>query len=269
MPLHLCALTDRDTHTEVAWILQQAVYHVTDAFATPDKKYALASTPVVDELSGESIGKFVYTIHARADCNALLDADLVLNNATPLSMRFEKRLPASSDANEYYEVELPQGGQHGIIETVNRYTAADVLEDTIQTVYASAFPFELTVFEDEEEMNRAFGFGDGIRVGQTDLMVHGLSPTFVSPGTLFGESTEEAPWSFIIGTVQDYRQVVIRLGDATYEACLTVLNTGFGLLPTLIGKNVFDTRNLGRGKVIAMNAYIKANFVKSAYPKHQ
>ena len=269
MPLRLCALTDQDTCSEVAWILQQAVYHVTDAFATPDKKYALGSTPVVDQLSGESIGKFVYTIHACAYCNALLDADLVLDNPTPVSMRFEKRLPASSDANEYYEVELPHGGQHGIIETVNRYTAADVLEGTIQTVYVSALPFELTVFEDEEEMNRAFGFGGGIRVGQTDLMVHGLSPTFVSPGTLFGEATEEAPWSLVIGTVQDYRQVVIRLGDAAYAACLTVLNTGFGLLPTLIGKNVFDTRNLNRGKVIAMNAYIKANFLKGAYPKHQ
>lgn len=269
MPIHLCALTDRDTRTEAAWILQQAIYHVTDAFAAPDKKYALASTPVVDQLSGESIGKFVYTIHACSDCNALLDVDLVLNNATPFSMRFEKRLPASSDANEYYEVELPYGGQHGIIETVNRYAAADVLEGTIQTVYVSALPFELTVFENEEKMNRAFGFDNGIRVGQTDLTVYGLSPTFVSPGTLFDETTEEAPWSLVIGTVQDYRQVVIRLGDAAYSACLTVLNTGFGLLPTLIGRNVFHTRNLNRGKVIAMNAYIKANFIKSAYPKHQ
>jgi len=44
------------------------------------------------------------------------------------------------------------------------------------------------------------------------------------------------------------------------------VHSALGELPTLIGKEMFDTRRIAIGKIVGMNASIKANFVMDKYP---
>lgn len=269
MPLHLDSLMENSSPEILSWILQEELQNVDDAFAQSNKVYFLGSRPLQDVSTNRKIGKYVFTLFSnrKEQRNEILDIDIVLNNITPVPLRFEKKLPQSSDSNEYYEAIIADTDQHFIIETVNRYTIEKEIEGTTQEVYLSAFPFALTIFDSEKDFNKFCGFEKAIDVANTGLMVHGISTTFISPGDLLNhEDHDEAPWSFIVGTIADYQEVRIAFGKNCYNAYLVLLRCALGELPTLIGTEVFDTRKIGIGKIVGMNASVKANFVKDKYP---
>ena len=273
MPLHLDAITERERQEIFMWIMQDALQNANDAFASKKdgKTFAVASYPLFDSQTGNEIGKYVFTIYTNFEkqCNEILDVDIVLNNTTPTRLHFERRLPQSSDANEYYEVVASEMGQHLIIETVNRHTVQGAIEDTDKEVFVSAFPFQLTIFETLDAYNKFCGFEKPVQVGGMDLEVHGFGTTFACPGNLFQKNDTEDPWSFVVGEIKNYQEISISFGSIKRDAYLVILHSALGELPTLVGKEIFDTSNIGIGKIVGMNACVKANFVKDKYPKSE
>ncbi len=271
MPLHLEALTEERTSETLTWILQKELQSINDAFAQSNKRYFLGSTPLTDKKTGKEIGKYVFTFfnNVEQQRNEVLDLDIILNNDAPVELLFDTKLEKSSASNEYYEAVTAEGEQHLIVETVNRYVIEDEIEGKNVSVYASAFPYELTVFDDERAFNKFFGFENPIQVADTDILVSGFETTFTAPsGVLSNEvDADEAPWSFIVGEVEGFSDITIAFGAKEHEAYIIYLKTVLGTLPTLAGKEMFDLSGLSEGKIIGMNAYIKANFVKDKYPQ--
>ena len=109
-----------------------------------------------------------------------------------------------------------------------------------------------------------------MEVADTGIYVHGLGTNFISPGGFFSdkENDDKVPYSFVVGVVESFSDVTISFGESEHEAYIIYLNTAIGTLPTLAGKEMFDMRKLSKGKIVGMNAYIKANFVKDKYPKN-
>ena len=269
MPLHLEALTEKKHPELLSWILQKELQSINDAFAQSNKRYFLGTTPLVDKKKKQEIGKYVFTFFSNIEQqrNEILDLDIVLTNDTPTVVAFEKKLPESSDSNEYYEVVTQESEQHLIVETVNRYVEEREIEGETLSVYISAFPFELTVFKNEKDFNKFCGFEKAINVADTGLLVHGLGTNFIMPGGIFGNKKEdENPWSFVVGTVEDFTKIVIAFGERMHKAYIIQLRTAVGIIPVLAGEEMFDVKKISKGKIIGMNAYMKANFVKDKYP---
>ena len=271
MPLHLKALTEQNSSKILAWILQEELQSSNDAFAQSNKRYFLGTTPLVDKKTGKQIGKYVFTFFSNIEMqrNEILDLDIVLDNDAPVELSFSTKLKQSSEANEYYEVVTIDTEQHLIVETVNRYVIKSEIEGENISIFASAFPYELTVFDDERAFNKFCGFENAVEVANTGMFVHGLGTNFISPGGVFSgkANDDEAPWSFVVGVVEGFSEVTISFGENKHEAYIIYLKTAIGTLPTLAGKEMFDMQGLSKGKIIGMNAYIKANFVKDKYPQ--
>lgn len=271
MPLRLDAIL-RDQSTDIlAWLLDKEFQHADDAFASKDGRYLHISNAFQDARTHAPIGRYVFTLLRDTQRKTLeiLDLDIVLNNASPVSLKFIDRHEASSDANEYYEVEA-EDGAHLCVETVNRHTVPGDILGTEQTVYPSVFPFKVSIYEDEAELNRALGFAaKTLKVGGEEFTVGGLSDTFVMPGgSLSGKAkAEQDLWSTMAGVVRSCQDATLSFGKKTCEVCIVQLKTVLGVLPVIMGKELFETDKLSPGKVVFMNACIKANFVQERYPK--
>ncbi len=270
MPLHLESLTRENSSQTLNWILQRELQSISDAFAQSSKLYFLGSTPLVDKKTGKEIGKYVFTFfnNIEKQRNEILDLDIVLNNDTSVELSFDTKLEKSSASNEYYEAVTTESKQHLTVETVNRYVVEAEIEGKNVPIYTCAFPYELTIFDDERALNKFYGFENEIEIANTGMHVQGFSKDFIAPGGALNskENANVAPWSFVVGEVEDFSDVIIAFGEKEHEAYIIYLNTAIGILPTLAGKDVFDMKGLSKGKIIAMNAYIKANFVKDRYP---
>lgn len=269
MPLRFDSVSEGQITKILAWILKE-LDNIDDAFGTQKdgKTFALASRGFFDKKTNNEIGKYVYTIFSneKEQRNEILDLDVILNNDSPVTLSFERKLPQSSDSNEYYDI-VTEEGTHLIAETVNRYVVPGEIEGSKQSVFVSAFPFQLTIFDSSEERNSFFGFKKPVRAGTSDIIIHGFGPTFAAPGNMLKEDSDEAPWSLLFGDIISLREITLSFGDISRDAFLLTLRSALGDLPTLVGKDYFDTNGIGVGKVVAMNAYIKANFVKDKYPK--
>ena len=262
MPLHFNAMTNDSQDTELlAWVLQSALHDSEGVFATEDGRHIQLAKRMQDEKTGRTIGKFVFTLFRNEEEKRLevLDLDIVLDNASASSLRFLERLPQSSDSNEYYHVNVVGNEQHLLVETVNRYTVAGELLDGNFDVHASAFPFELTVFESIDAFNDWAGLKTEKEIGNTGIRVGGFAKDFSAPGNVFRKEGDGC-FSFLIGVVDSYEDVAVRFGPRTLEFAIVWLRTALGCIPVAAGREVFDLENLAAGKIIAMNADIKADF---------
>ncbi len=270
MPMRLEALTERETDKIFSWIVNNELQEGDDVFARRDGRFFLASRPIRDAGSGDRIGKYVFTFSAPDGDGPveLIDLDLVLSGGAPTALTFEKRLPASSDANEYYEVFTAGTEQCLIVETVDRHAADGEIEGTTRPVRLSAFPFRLRVFEDRTAYDRAMGFEAPVEIADPGIRVGGLDVTFLCPGGAASspDAEEEALWSVAAGEIVSLREVTIAFGGIARDAVLAVLRTGVGELPALVGKETFDTAALAVGRIALMHACIKADFVGDRYP---
>lgn len=182
MPLHLEALTREQSQENLSWILQKELQGISDAFAQSDKRYFLGSTPLFDKKTAKEIGKYVFTFfnNIEKQRNEILDLDIVLNNDIPVELSFDTKLEKSSNANEYYEAVTVENKQHLIVETVNRYVVEDEIEGKNIPIYASAFPYELTIFDDEKALNKFYGFENEVEVANTGMFVQGFAKDFIA-----------------------------------------------------------------------------------------
>ena len=264
MPLHLNSITnDGQNAKSIAWILQKGMDACDSVFVTEDMKYFHARCNIIDRLSGDAIGRIVYTLLLGEKIMEILDLDIVWNNKTSTRLRFNTLRDGSSDSNEYYEAETVEEGQHLELETVNRHVVSTEILDTEREVFISAFPFELSVYADMKAFNEWAGFHRAIAIGDTDLKVGGFSEKFMMPGGLFNDKKKsDESYSFVLGKVVSYRDVEIAFGETVYPFVLAQVDTALGVIPVSMGREVFDLERLRVGCVVAMNADIKADMSK-------
>lgn len=270
MPLHLESITNKESSGIFSWIIQNQFYECEDAFATKDKMCAHCSKDIVDKLSQEKIGEYIFTLKTNlaAQANELLDFDIVFKNPVNSQIKFTEKLSPSSDANEYYNAETEDGGRFQI-ETVNRYLVEGDSEGKVHNVNLSAFPFILSIYDDLKELNAEMGFVGEIKVGETDLTVEGYSDNFVATGDLFkSDINSDETFSFVIGKITKFQNCRIEMNNEFCDFIIVQLNTAVGNLTTVINTDKCDIAEIAEGKIIAMCAYIKANFkLNDKYPK--
>lgn len=261
MPIHLQSLTANSNDSGLlAALLQGALDHTDAAVVSEDQIYIQMAQFLMDVLSKQRIGKLVYTMFRNANEKSLivLDLDITLDSESVTELRFLDKLPASSDANEYYDVEATDEGQRLQVETVNRYLIRQDIENTTQAVRTSAFPFRLTVYKDLNELNRELGF-PGQSVDEMEVV--GLHEHFAAPGSFSqDEAFKGETFSVIVGTVKSVRDVEVRFGKYKIPFVIAQIDSALGLLPTAMGRDVFDLDGLVPGAAVIMYADIKADF---------
>lgn len=236
-------------------------------FVDKEGKYLHIRRNIYDEIGGDQIGKVCYTIKILEDKLEVLGLDITMDNDTPSLLRFNKRYDNSSDSNEYYEVEMVEVGAHLQIETVNRHVVREDLIDTEREVFVSAFPFELNIFPDIDALNDKLGFKP-VKIKGIDIMCHGLSDKFAAPAGALSDSEEK--YSFVVGTVVSFRDAEIAFGDVRLPFVLAKVDTALGVIPVVMGREVFDIAEIKEGCIVGMNADIKVDLATDEdfqYPK--
>lgn len=272
MPLHLNSITNDSQNSEIlAWMLQEGMDKCDSIFITEDQKYFHIRCKIEDRLTGDAIGKIVYTLLHGDKAIEVLDLDIVLDNDRASVINFLEMRDGSSDSNEYYEAEVADGGQHFELETVNRHVIAENLIDTEREVYISAFPFALSVYEDMDAFDAWAGFKKDISVGDTGLKVGGFSEKFMMPGGMTNPNKRsDESYSFVVGRVVSFKDVEVAFGKNVLPFVLAWVDSALGVIPVPMGRDVFDLKNLKVGCIIAMNADIKVDVAKEddfKYPK--
>ena len=270
MPLHLESITNKESSGIFAWILQNQLNECEDAFATKDKLCAHCSKDIVDKVSQEKVGEYIFTIKTNLEkqANEILDIDIIFKNPSNAQIKLIEKLSPSSDANEYYNAEAEEGG-HFQIETVNRYLIEEDLEGGVHTVNLCAFPFKLSLYDDMKDLNTDLGFNEEIRVGETELTVAGYSETFIATSDLFKDDiNSDETFSFVIGKIAKLQNCRIEMNNEIYDFIIAQLDTAVGNLTTVINPERYDIKGISEGKIIGMQADIKANFkLNDKYPK--
>lgn len=78
MPLHLNSITNDSQNSEpLAWMLQKGMDECDSIFITEDQKYFHIRCNILDRLSGQNIGKLVYTILHGEKTLEIKDLDIV------------------------------------------------------------------------------------------------------------------------------------------------------------------------------------------------
>ena len=265
MPLHLDALTDLELTDEMIFALvNQDNDDYKQSGTSKDKRIILMANPLIDLTTKEKIGKFVFTfeIYQRTKQLMLIDIDITLDSPQPIKLDFIERLPMSSLANEYYLVSVGDEGPHLQIETVNRHAVElENLEDTTQAVYISAFPFSLSIYDDLDELNDSLGMKKTVVIAGEEYKLTGFDLNFMGTGDAFGAKEGET-FTFLVGTIVSYRIVRIDIVENIVDFVLAEVSTALGTIPCAISRSAFDLKKLSTGKVLAMKADIKADFLK-------
>lgn len=268
MPVHLNSFVPEEKNVNVFAALLSGDYldRPETIYMSEDQKYLHMGTPLCDAVTETPIGDVVFTIEIKEKALEILDVDLTLRGSEPVKLRFDKQYPWSSDSNEYWFAFTDENDQAVEVETVYRYAVHMNLQDTVQPVCASAFPFRVEVFEDLQAASKAYGFDHPIKVPALgdDFEVSLYSPTFSSPGSMFRKEGSEESFSFLFGTVQSIRPAELQLGEERIRFLIVDLDTAFGILPTAMSEETFDLQNLVPGAVVVMYADIKADLSPAA-----
>lgn len=268
MPVHLNSFVPEEKNVNVfaALIGGDFLDHPEKIYMTEDRKYLHTGTPLCDANTGVPIGDVVFTIEIKEKALEILDVDLTLRGGEPVKLRFEKQYPWSSNSNEYWFAFTDEGEQAVEIETVYRYAVPTELQDTVQPVCVSAFPFRVEVFEDLPAASKAYGFEHPVKVPALgeDFEVSLYSPTFSAPGSLFRKEGSEESFSFLFGTVQAIRPTELQLGEERIRFLIVDLDTAFGTLPAAMSEDQFNLEKLAPGAIVVMYADIKADLSPAA-----
>lgn len=231
-----------------------------DVFVSEEKKMIHMTSYFKDINTKEKIGKIVLTLKINTENIEILDIDVTLLSKHSTKVHFEEKMEESSEANEYYMVYDLEQEKHFDIETVNRYTVAEDIEDKDKDVYLSAFPFQLDVFENEDEMNKALGMGKEIDIPSIGKKVITMDPRMMSDGRVMTGANE--PCSFIIGEVKDFKDVEVDIAGNIIKFKIIDLETAIGIIPVAVHEENFNLSKLKKKALIGMVADIKADFKK-------
>lgn len=252
MPLHLGSFVerrkDKKVFSEVLALCAKAHNPISS-----DGEHFHTDYPLIDKKK-KKIGKIVFTFNVVDGHLNLIDADITIIPSKSTKLIFEHKLPKSSEANEYYDVVCDD--LHFQVETVNRYSIKGDIEGTTQAAWLSAFPFRINVYDNIESFNEETGL-KGIKT-KTGQIVHGFSEQFMCPN--MAENSEDDPYTFMLGKVKDIEDIELKINKRTVDFKIIYLETGVDIIPAVVSDKVFDLSNVKKGKLIAMNADIKADF---------
>ncbi len=231
-----------------------------DIFVSDDKKQIHMTSYFKNSKTGENEGKVVITLIVREDAINVVDTDITLLSKNKVKLNFETKLEESSESNEYYEVFDLENERHFEIETVNRYSLKqDNIEGTVQEVYLSCFPFQMDLFDSQEELDKRFGLSKEIDVPGLGKQRFSMGSDFIAVGGAMFQSIKE-PCSFIIGKIIDYRDVEVIMADIKVNFTIIDLETGVGVIPVAVHERNFDIRKIAKEKLIGMLTDVKADF---------
>ena len=263
MPLHLNSFVPQGQVDNVfRWICQYGISEANKVIVSEDKKILLIRKRLKDARTCRELGSIIYTLRSddEVKANEVLDIDIVLNNDDSCRVEFQGLLEGSSDSNEYYHAATVPDDLHFELETVNRYAVSDHLLGTERDVSLSAFPFKVDVFDDISAFNKHIGFGESIRLGETELMVGGLSDKFVGTGAASNpEKDPEEHYTFFLGTVESFEKGEIAFGDLVVDYTIAIVSSGLGRIPVIMNNECFDLSRIHKGCVLAIYADIKAD----------
>ncbi len=262
MPVHFNSfIADKEEDLKEKLFSDIVTKYTKDAnriFVSKDKTKIHMTSFFKDIHTHEKIGKVVSTLIVRPDTIELVDIDIVLLSEHKTKLHFEEKLEESSEANEYYVVYDLEQEKHFDIETVNRYTISEDIENKDLNVFLSAFPFQLEVFENEDEMNKILGFGKEVEISSFGKKVITLDSKILADGRVMTGAKE--PCSFIIGEVTNYKDVEVNIANHNIKFIIIYLDTGIGIIPVAVHRENFDLNKLKKNSLVAMVADIKADF---------
>lgn len=260
MPVHFnsfIADKEEDLKTKLfSDIVTKYTENADKVFVTDDKTKIHMTSFFKDSHTGKAIGKVVITLIVRTDNIELVDTDITLLSDNNTKLHFEEKLEESSEANEYYMVYDLEQERYFKVETVNRYSITEQIENTDRDVYLSAFPFQLDVFKNEKEMNDALGMGKEIDIPSIGKQVITMDPRMMADGQAMGA---KEPCSFVIGEVTNFHDVEVNIAGNNIKFMIINLDTGIGSMPVAVNKENFDLRKLKKGSLIGMVADVKAD----------
>ena len=260
MPVHFNSfITDKkDLKTKLfADIITKYTNEADNLFVSEDKNKIHMTSYFKDVHTKDIIGKVVITLIVRPKNIELVDTDIVLLTDHKTKLHFEKKLDQSSEANEYYIVYDLEQEKHFDIETVNRYFISEEIENKDKDAYLSAFPFQLNVFENEDEMNKVLGMGKEVDIPALGKKVITMDPRMMSDGRIITGLNE--PCSFIIGQVNDFKDVEVDIAGNIIKFKIINLDTAIGNMPVAVHGENFDLSKLKKSVLIGMVADIKAD----------
>lgn len=267
MPLHFDSITkDSQDSRLLAWILTTALDNSSNVLVSADKHYLHGRSEIIDEISGSVIGGYIFTLEVNDEEKAIFvkDVDIVFDSENQAALEFLELRPGSSDANEYYDVQVADNAQRLQIETVNRHSIEGDLVGTTRRVHISAFPFRVDLFDNLQGLNKMLGLDKEITIKGTDYKLGGISEHFTAPGGIMAtEGEEDETYSIIVGMVKTLRDVQISLGEIKIPFLLVQLDTALGIIPVAMSREVFEIEGIAPGNVIYMSADIKADLANS------
>lgn len=265
MPVHFNSFVadKEDLKTKLfANIVSKYTKDADDIIVSDDKKNIHMTSYFKDIKTGENIGKVVITLilNEMEKQLQIVDTDITILTKNKVKLHFERKLKESSEANEYYEVYPIEDERHFEIETVNRYYIKELeIEGTDQDVYLSCFPFQLDIFDSQEELDKRFGFsGQEIEIPGVEKQKLGMSSDFMGVGSIVTE--EDEPCSLIIGTIYDFRDVDVNIADVIIKFKIIDIQTAVGIIPVAVNEGNFDLSKMEKDKLICILADVKADF---------
>ena len=270
MPLHLESFITEDKSNNTISVMLVGVRTAEPLYISKDETIVHSRKRMKDTLTDEEFGSIIYTLRIEQPIKKLsiIDIDIVLDNDNKTKLQLLNKLPASSEANEYYDAEVVGQGGHLQIETVNRNACKEEIIDTEQEVYISAFPFSVEIYNDMEEFNKKSGLEKDIKVGEQELRCNGFADNFMAPASLFqmGIDSNET-YTYFFGKVSSIREVESEDFGDKVAFLIVCVDSGMGTIPVAMSHECFDLGELAVGKVLEMRADIKADF--STYPPEE
>lgn len=265
MPLHLNSIVKEDKGNAILnWLVATCTKEASADYVSDDETIIILKRDLMDKNSNEQIGKVVYTFKkdlVKRQLN-IIDIDFVLKNETATELELVRKYPKSSDANEYYEAEELEQGGHLQIETVDRHMVEGEVDNTVQKLYLSAFPFYVHIHDDMSEINKAFGFAETAELGDGKIKCFGLAEKFTAPASLFQMGTEsDETYTYFIGDVVSFKDASIDGPNGEISFMIVNVDCSMGVIPVAMSKECFDLEKLAVGKKIEIRADIKADFV--------
>lgn len=261
MPVHFNSfIADKEEQLKTKLfsdIITKYTEEADNVFVNDEKTKIHMTSYFKDIHTKKEIGKVVITLIVRPDNIELVDTDIVLLSDYKTNLHFEEKLEESSEANEYYMVYDLDQEKHFDIETVNRYTIPENIENKNIDAYLSAFPFQLDVFENEDEMNKTLGLGNEVDIPAVGKKVITMDPRMMSDGRVMTGAKE--PCSFIIGEVLGFKNVEVNIADNNIKFKIIELDTAIGNMPVAVHEENFDLSKLKKGALVGMVADIKAD----------
>ncbi|SCY45761.1 hypothetical protein SAMN05660668_02706 [Pseudobutyrivibrio sp. AR14] len=263
MPVHLDSFIPEKKIQTIISGLVSMVNSSSVVCASEDKTIIHLQTDLIDDVKNMPFGRAVFTLKVDdvSKKTNVIDIDIVLENNETTKLDFIKKLSKSSEANEYYDADVVEGGRIQI-ETVNRNAFHGELEGKTHEVRLSAFPFSVDVFDSMDEINKRFSQNSKIEDDGTERKVAGYADTFVCPGSIFHLGVEsDDTFTYFFGRVSNIRNIECSNLGESFSFYIVDVVSGMGNIPVAISPECFDLRKLDIGKVLEIRADIKADFI--------